>query len=102
MAGYDWRMLGDAREAVVTVIGDHYGLYGRMLPPETTLVEDLGSDDIDKLEVLMTVEELFGLRFDEASRTAIRTVGDVITLVEGSIAARGNSSLAPASDKNQL
>jgi hypothetical protein len=35
--GYDWGRLGTTHGAVVTVIGDHYGLYGRGLPLDTDL-----------------------------------------------------------------
>lgn len=94
MSGYDWRHLGDVRDAVVTIIGDHYGLYGRILPMSTDLVDDLESDFIDKLEVLMTMEELFGVYFTSADRAAVKTVGDVVELTERAL--ERNSSEAPA------
>jgi acyl carrier protein len=89
--GYDWGRLGTTHGAVVTVIGDHYGLYGRGLPLDTDLVADLGSDEVDKLEVLMTIEELFDVRFDQAARAAVRTVGDVVELVRSALAQRPSS-----------
>jgi acyl carrier protein len=94
MAGIDWTKLGASVPAVVmTVIGDQFRLYGRVLPLSTDLVADLGSeDDIEKLEVLMTMEELFGLRFGPNVATSVRTVGDVVSLVEEGLALQGNSS----------
>jgi acyl carrier protein len=88
MAGIDWTRLGASVEAVVmTVIGDQFRLYGRVLPLDTDLVTDLGSeDDIEKMEVLMTMEELFSLRFDLNASKSVRTVGDVVTLVEERLA----------------
>ena len=84
MAGIEWQKLGASVSAVVkTVIGDQFRLYGRVLPEETDLITDLGSvDDIEVLEVLMTMEELFNLRFDPEVTNSIRTVGDVVALVE--------------------
>lgn len=84
MAGLDWHRFGASVPAVVmTVIGDQFRLYGRVLPPDTNLVTDLGSvDAIEVTEVLMTMEELFGLRFDPAVTESVRTVGDVVALVE--------------------
>lgn len=86
MAGIDWAKFGASVSAVVmTVIGDQFRLYGRVLPPETDLVTDLGAvDDLEVLEVLMTMEELFDVRFDPGvtrSTRSIRTVGDVVALV---------------------
>ena len=84
MASIDWHKFGASVPAVVkTVIGDQFRLYGRVLPEDTDLIADLGSvDDIELLEVLMTMEELFNLRFDPEVTNSIRTVNDVIALVE--------------------
>jgi acyl carrier protein len=83
MAGIDWAKFGASVPAVVmTVIGDQFRLYGRVLPPETDLVNDLGAvDDLEVLEVLMTMEELFDIRFDPDATRSIRSVGDVVALV---------------------
>jgi acyl carrier protein len=85
-SGYDWRRFGTVRDAVVTIIGDHYGLYGRILPLDTDLMADLDSDEIDRLEVLMTMEEVFDVRFSRAAQAGVRTVGDVLSLVESTLA----------------
>ncbi len=85
-SSYDWRRFGTVRDAVVTIIGDHYGLYGRILPLDTDLMADLDSDEIDRLEVLMTMEEVFDVRFDQAAQAGVRTVGDVLALVEATLA----------------
>ena len=84
MAGVDWTRFGASVPAVVmTVIGDQFRLYGRVLPRDTSLVADLGTiDDIEVHEVLMTMEELFSLRFEDNVSRTIHTVGDVVELVE--------------------
>jgi acyl carrier protein len=81
LPGYDWRRLGTVREAVVTVIGDHLGVHGRGLSLETDLA-DLGADEVDVYEVLMTMEELFGVRFHRAVFGTVKSVGQVVDLVE--------------------
>ena len=99
MARIDWTRFGASVPAVVmTVIGDQFRLYGRVLPPSTDLVTDLGSvDDLEVLEVLMTMEELFDLRFDPGVSRSVRTVGDVVSIVEGELAGLQRiSSLPPA------
>lgn len=95
--GIDWRKLGLSVSAVVmTVIGDQFRLYGRVLPPTTDLVADLGSeDDIELLEVLMTMEELFQIRFAPRVGTSIRTVADIVTLVETQLGLQPISSPSP-------
>lgn len=97
MAGIDWTKLGASVSAVVmTVIGDQFRLYGRVLPLTTDLYADLGSqDDMEKMEVLMTMEELFSLRFDPNVSKSVRTVGDVVSLVEEGLALQQTSSMPP-------
>ena len=78
----EWTRLGTIREAVVKVIGDHYGLYGRVLRLDLELERDLGSDRLDKLEILMTLEELFDVYFSPVAAERASTIGDVIVIVE--------------------
>jgi acyl carrier protein len=80
-----WAHLGTVREAVLKVVGDHYGLYGRVLVDDLELEADLGSDRLDKLEVLMTMEELFDIYFSECVPEAVVTVGDLIHAVEDAL-----------------
>ena|SRR5215469_2497210 len=99
MAGLDWRRFGvSVPEVVKTVIGDQYRLYGRVLPDETDLFSDLGAvDAIEVTEVLMTMEELFSLRFAPETTTRVRTAGHVVDLVEAELARlQPNSSTSPA------
>jgi acyl carrier protein len=97
MPGIDWTRLGASVSAVaMTVIGDQFRLYGRVLPLSTDLFADLGSvDDLEKLEVLMTMEELFNLRFDPDVSRSVTTVGDVVSLVEEGLRLQQASSLSP-------
>ena len=43
---------------------------------------DLGLDSLDIVEILMTVEEVWGIIIDDDETTNIKTVGDVIALIE--------------------
>jgi acyl carrier protein len=64
------------------VIGDHYGVPARSLSRDTHLAGDLGADEIDSREVLMTLEELFEVYFDpNPGAIRVETVGDAIDLV---------------------
>jgi acyl carrier protein len=79
---YDWRRFGSVSEAVAATVGDYYGLYGRFIPLDTDISVDLGSDDFDRLEVIMTVEELFDVRLDAGARDSIRLLRDLVARVE--------------------
>lgn len=49
---------------------------------EKELVKDLGADSLDNVEMLMNLEEEFGITIPEEDTVAIKTVGDVIKLIE--------------------
>jgi acyl carrier protein len=49
---------------------------------ETRVVEDLDLDSIDAIELGVQMEELTGRRFDPESFRQMRTVGDVVDIVQ--------------------
>lgn len=49
---------------------------------EASLREDLGINSIGLLYMAMAAEEEFGIKFKNEDFTAIRTVGDVIAVIE--------------------
>lgn len=96
-----WQRLGSVEEAIRKVVGDHYGLPAMALSASTELRRDLGADDIDAREVMMTVEELFGLYFDLEAKSLPSSIGEIVRLVEQNLAlenARGPSQSGPQPD----
>jgi long-chain acyl-CoA synthetase len=54
---------------------------GRQVRPDTT-VDELGLSSLDRVELLMVLEERFQTTIDEAAFAAARTVGDLQTIVD--------------------
>ncbi len=52
---------------------------------EATSFEDLGADSLDLVELMMSLEEEFSISADEEELTEIKTVGDVVKLIEENI-----------------
>ncbi len=50
--------------------------------PEARLYEDLDLDSIDAIDMAVQIQALTGRRVEEASLRKIRTVDDIVTLVE--------------------
>jgi len=57
-------------------VGDGLGLEADVLAPDARLVEDLGLDSFDLVELLTLVEEL-GVRFPDDVAVGIDTVGEL-------------------------
>ncbi len=52
------------------------------LTAEARLFEELGLDSIDAVDLVVKVQELTGRRVDEADLRRVRTVQDVVNIVE--------------------
>lgn len=46
--------------------------------PRADIVEDLGADSLDTIELIMAFEEEFGFEIPDEEAERMRTVGDVI------------------------
>lgn len=50
--------------------------------PEATLTDDLALDSIDAIDLAVKMQDITGRRVSEASLRKLRTVGDIVNLVE--------------------
>ena len=49
---------------------------------DTDLVDDLGADSLDAVELVMAVEEEFGIELDDETAQNIRKIGDIVKYIE--------------------
>lgn len=49
---------------------------------EARLLDDLGADSLDAVELIMAMEEEFGVEISDAEAEDVMTVGDVVTLLK--------------------
>lgn len=55
------------------------------LDPETNIVEDLGADSLDIVEMLMAIEENFGITVSDEEAMTLKTIRDVADFIEKKI-----------------
>lgn len=55
--------------------------HGQITEP-TRLLEDLELDSMDAIDMAVRIEEMTGRRADESALRQLRTVGDVVSLVQ--------------------
>lgn len=68
----------DIREVVVTQLA----VKPEMVKPEARLIEDLGADSLDAMEMVTAVEERFGITIPDEDAQKVKTVAELIALVE--------------------
>lgn len=49
---------------------------------DSAIVEDLGADSLDLVEMLMTFEDTYGFCIDDDDAATLRTVRDVVEYIE--------------------
>lgn len=52
---------------------------------DTNITDDIGCDSLDVVEMLMAVEEKYGFELDNDEAIGIKTVGEVVRLIESKL-----------------
>ena len=60
----------------------------KQLQPEAKFIEDLGADSLDIVELVMALEEEFGLDIPDEDADKLRTVGDAMNYLKSHSAAQ--------------
>lgn len=71
-----------ATPRVVEIICDQLTLDPAQVTPESSFLEDLGADSLDIVQLIMALEEEFGLEISEQDAEKIRTVQDICDYIE--------------------
>ncbi|MGB9699287.1 MAG: acyl carrier protein [Thermodesulfobacteriota bacterium] len=66
---------------VIEIIVEQLGVSEEEVTPEASFVDDLGADSLDLVELIMAMEEEFGLEISDEDAEKIQTVQDVINYI---------------------
>jgi len=72
----------DILEKVKAVVVEKLGVEPEKVVPEARFIEDLNADSLDIVELVMGLEDEFGLEISDEEAENIRTVGDAIKFIE--------------------
>ena len=70
------------QEKITEIIVEQLGVKPEEVTPEASFVDDLGADSLDTVELVMALEEEFGVEIPDEDAEKIQTVGDAIKYVE--------------------
>lgn len=68
-------------EEVKKVVVEQLGVSDSEVTREASFVDDLGADSLDTVELVMALEEAFGMEIPDEDAEKIKTIGDTITYV---------------------
>jgi acyl carrier protein len=69
-------------DKVIDIIVDKLGVERSEVTPEAVFVDDLGADSLDLVELIMAMEEEFGMEIADEDAEKLRTVQDVISFIK--------------------
>ena len=69
-------------ETIRKLLADQLDLDPSEITMDSTLLEDLGADSIELVDLVMSVEEEYGIEVPDDATEGIRTVGDAVRFIE--------------------
>lgn len=64
------------------IIVEQLGVNADQVTREAKLIEDLGADSLDAVELVMAIEEEFGIEVPDENAEKLQAVGDIIDYIE--------------------
>ena len=69
-------------QKVKDIIVERLDVNPDQVTPDAKFIEDLGADSLDTVELVMALEENFGLDIPDEEAEKLQSVGDVIKYIE--------------------
>ena len=79
-------MNNDIFEKLKAIAVNQIGIDEDKVKPESDIIKDLGLDSLDIVDMLMYVEEEFGVSIDDGYVAEMKTVADVVKFIESQTA----------------
>ena len=75
-------MAAFSEDRVKEIIAKELEVEPKQLTPEAKFIEDLGADSLDIVELVMALEEEFGLDIPDEEADKLKTVGDAMNYLK--------------------
>jgi acyl carrier protein len=69
-------------DKVKQIIVDQLGVEENEVTPKASFVDDLGADSLDRVELIMALEESFDLEIPDEQAETLKTVQDAVDYIE--------------------
>lgn len=67
---------------VISIIAAQLGISSDKIDPDSKIIDDLGADSLDVIELLSLAEEEFGVKIPDEDGDKMVTVGDLVSYLE--------------------
>ncbi|NNC89118.1 MAG: acyl carrier protein [Akkermansiaceae bacterium] len=73
---------GNIEAKVKDIIVEQLGVNADQVNRDAKMIEDLGADSLDAVELVMAIEEEFGIEVPDEEAEKLTSVGDIVDYVE--------------------
>jgi len=74
--------MSSIEKEVIDIVVEQLGVDAQDVTLEKSFVEDLNADSLDLTELVMTLEERFGIEISEQEAAQLKTVADVVAYIK--------------------
>ena len=75
-------MTADTYDRLKKIVIEQLGVDEEQVTPEASFVEDLNADSLDLVELIMSLEEEFGMEISDEDAEKIQKVSDAVEFIE--------------------
>jgi acyl carrier protein len=81
--------VSDIRNKVIDIIAERLSSKDKdSITDESNVIADLGADSLDIAEIMMDLEDVFGIKLEE-DNDSLKTIGDIVSFIEEKVAENG-------------
>jgi acyl carrier protein len=80
-------MSDSLEQQVRNIVAEQLGVDASEVRPDASILDDLGADSLDVVEMVMSLEEAFDIEVPDSDVEEMRTVSDIERYVTGAVAA---------------
>lgn len=72
-------------DKIKVILAEQLDIDENSITPESLIVEDLGADSLDAIDIVMSIEDEFGIEVPDEIVEKMETVNDILSYVENNI-----------------
>jgi acyl carrier protein len=74
--------MDEVESKIIEIIAESLRVEKSKITPQSRLVEDLGADSLDQVEIVMAIDAAFGIDTSDEEASKIITISDAVAFVK--------------------
>lgn len=72
-------------DEIVSILSSQYGFDKSEITMDTNILDDLHIDSIDMVDLIMTIEDEYGIAVEDEDMENIATIRDIVSYIENAV-----------------